>query len=541
MTDVHDAILNATDRGLLPPNTNGNGPHLGGDGQIFVKGWHWDETGLHRVKPDGTHGPGLNCEVRPSGIVKCGDTRCLELTVNGVHLLLSNSWVGPRNGATKVLSAHGLAFTDRQAVVLQGFVADALTVGVNLPVKEGAESLRWEGNELVLGQVDDRLIFLPRDDSQHVHGFGKRIGEEQEARCRWSSLMESAPTFVWVAVGTPRSSPMISNLPDQYHVFIVYFISPKATGKTAVQRLGAATFGDPHLLVSTWDTTHVGLERLLATCRHLPAFLDETGANVRQENLGPLVMMVAGGVGRTRGAVDGMRVTPRWRNVVLSTGETAQIQGAVAGVYRRILLVHSALDSVDQVNMQDDVAEEHFGWPAEILAATSQYDSLLGDYPGAHKSQAGAWAVIDAGASAMAEVLELDPQLAIDAVEKVARATAVHQSDQLDSAERSLWAVADDLAAVPRAYRAENLDFKAAFRGRLIDAETVAVLRTPLTDMARRSGVLDLDAALSTLKDQGCLVTDAGRLSKQVRMGGIKARCHIFKLAGFAGGDEDVG
>ena len=546
----------AESQGLEPPNFNGNGPTPGDDGQIFVKGWHWDETGLHRVKPDGTYGPGLNREVLPSGIVESGDTRCLELTVNGVHLRLSNSWVGPKSGATKVLSAHGLAFTDRQAGVLQEFVADALTVGVNLPVKAGAEALGWEGNELVLGQADDGLVFLPRDDSQHVHGFGKRAGGKQEARCRWQSLMESAPPSVWVGVGTACGSPMLSNLPDQYHVIITHSLGPKATGKTTIQRLGAAIFGDPHLLVSTWDTTHVGLERLLATCRHLPAFLDETGANARQENLGPLVMMVAGGVGRTRGAVDGMRVTQRWRNTVLSTGETSPTQGAVAGVYRRILLVHSALDSVDQVNMLDAVAEEYFGWPAfwlrsiwterdrwaaEILAATSQYDSLLGDYPGAHKSQARAWAVVDAGARAFAEALELDPQLAIDAVEKVARETCEHQCDQLDPADRLIWAVADDLAMAPKAYQPENMDFKAAFKGRLISAETVAVLRTPLADMARRWGILDLDATLSTLKNKGCLVTDPGRLTKQVRMGGIKARCHIFKLAGFAGGDENVG
>ena len=255
------------------PNSNGNGPDPAGDGHILVKGWHWDETGLHRVKPDGTHRPGLNREVQPSGIVKGGNSRWMELTVNRVHFLLPNSWVGlTKNAATKVLSAHGLAFMDRQAVTLQEFVADALTVGVNLPVKEGAEALGWEGTELVFGQADDRLIFLPRDDSQHVHGFGKRARDEQEARRRWLSLMESASSSVWVAAGTACGSPMLSNLPDQYHVIVVHFLGPRATGKTTVQRLGAATFGDPHLLVSTWDTTHVGLERLLATCRHLPAF-----------------------------------------------------------------------------------------------------------------------------------------------------------------------------------------------------------------------------------------------------------------------------
>ena len=66
-----------------------------------------------------------------------------------------------------------------------------------------------------------------------------------------------------------------------------------------------------------------------------------------------------------------------------------------------------------------------------LNAATSQYDSLLGDYPGAHKSQARAWAVVDAGARALAEALELDQQLATDAVEEVARDTAVNQSEQL--------------------------------------------------------------------------------------------------------------
>jgi hypothetical protein len=526
------------------------------EGQVFVKGWTWDDNGLYRVKDDGTNVIALNRPVRPVGIVKAGDTRYLELDISGATLSLSNVWVGTaKNAATKALSAAGLAFTDKQAVILQEFVADALSVGVNLPVKEGAELLGWHGDQLVLGQPEDALMFVPRDDTQYAHGFGKRVGDEHEARWEWQSVLEAAPPAVWAGVGAAIGSPFLYLLPDQYHVFIAHLLGDQSSGKSTIARFSAATYGNPLLLLATWDTTHVGLERLLTTCRHLPAFIDETGANVRQDNLGPMVMMVAGGIGRTRGAVDGMRATARWRNVVLSTGETAPTQGSVGGVHRRVVLVHSALKSIDQVIALDRVSEEFYGWPAvwlrdtwtdrgrwtaDILSTTAHYESLLEQHAGSRRSQAKCWAVLDAGARAMAEVLGIDSQVPRDAIWAVASDAAGRQADQLGPADRLLWAVADDVVALPKAYQPESIDWRAAFRGRQIDRETVAVLRTPLVEMARRVGVPDLDAALSVLKDRGSLDTEPGRLSKQVRMGRAKARCHVFRLGDFAGGEEDV-
>ena len=55
--------------------------------------------------------------------------------------------------------------------------ADALDVGVGFEEKEGADVLGWHGDELLLGQPEDRLRFVPRVEAQHVIGFGRRVGE----------------------------------------------------------------------------------------------------------------------------------------------------------------------------------------------------------------------------------------------------------------------------------------------------------------------------------------------------------------------------
>ena len=139
---------------------------------------------------------------------------------------------------------------------------------------------------------------------------------------------------------------MLEPMPDQYYTFILHFVGAKGTGKSTIHRLVASAYGNPNPLVTSWDTTHVGLDRLPATCRHLPAFVDETGANSR----GPLVMMVASGVGRTRGAPDGLRATARCRNVVLSTGETTPTGGRHLGSgFRRgdLYMARGPIDAFD--------------------------------------------------------------------------------------------------------------------------------------------------------------------------------------------------
>ena len=86
-------------------------------------------------------------------------------------------------------------------------MADALDVGTGFVYKSGADVLGWHGNDLVLGQTEDAIRFVPKIDAQHVSGFGRRIGDEASARKHWAEILGGAPDAVWVMSGAATASP----------------------------------------------------------------------------------------------------------------------------------------------------------------------------------------------------------------------------------------------------------------------------------------------------------------------------------------------
>jgi hypothetical protein len=494
--------------------------------------------------------------IEPVGIVVAGNNRYLRLRVNGKPLTIPASWPSTRsNDAARVLADYGISLTARQVQPLQTFVADALENGTGFPVENGAELLGWNGSNLVLGQVDDPIVFIPRLDSQFVAGFGKRVTstEEDAAKTLWQIALANVSGPAWVVCGAAAVSPLLRLLPVQFHPFIVHLIGPRNTGKTTILYAGAALYGDPAVLVATWNLTLVGLERLLETAHDLPAFLDETGVVEHQETLGPRVMMVASGVGRVRGSSDGMRPVATWRNITLGTGETAPLVAAVSGAARRVLLVHKALETADQVNALNMASADAYGWPAFWLrplwedhqrwteAANSlspEYEELLRAYPGAIVPQGRMWALADVGAQMLARALGLDPQRAADAVWAIAIDSAQKQGDRLDTADKLLWAVEDDITANAESYNGSKAP-KVGVRGRFLGSEKgVAVLRSTLEFMAARYHIADLDAILNVLKDRGKIIHDPGRMTTRRRIGGGVVRCHVLRLEGFTQNEE---
>ena len=544
--DVRELLEPEAYRGGGRLSWNGRHPDEDGAGR-YIPNWHWADSGLYRG-PDDNRKLVLNRPVAPATIIEAGRSKWLELSVNGVMLTLSAAWPGTRaSDATKPLAEHGVSLTTKQVQILQEFVADALDVGEGFQVKFGADVLGWHDEELVLGQAEDRLRFVPRLDAQHVQGFGRRIGSPDHARKAWAHTLRGLPPAVWTICGAAAASPFMRWLPAPFLPFVVQLTGPRSTGKTTILRGAASLYGDPELLVANWNTTTVGLERLCESSRHLPIFLDETGTAPKLELLGPLVMMFATGTGRTRGAPDGMRPTSTWRNVLLSTGEIAPIQGTVGGAARRVLQVHRALADSLQVDALDTLAETTYGWPAvwlrnawqaqrrrwvdEVIENIPIYESIMASHPGSHRSQGRWWALIAVGACALAGILGINATLAKAAVVETATESASHHANQLDAADRLLWAVADDSTGFPSAYNPySDREPRAGYRGRKIEGGFVAVLRSPLQEIAKRAGVLDVDAAVSVLKDRELLDSEPGRLTKQVRIGSQKARCFVFHV-----------
>ncbi|MBR2132251.1 MAG: DUF927 domain-containing protein [Oscillospiraceae bacterium] len=114
------------------------------------------------------------------------------------------------------------------------------------------------------------------------------------------------------------------------------------TGKTVALMVAASVWGDPSIgsYVKTFDSTTVGMEYTAAFLNNLPLCLDEL--QLAKDSRGRTnfdVYKLAQGVGRTRGTQSGgVRITPTWRNCILTTGEsplTGQASGA--GAVNRVI------------------------------------------------------------------------------------------------------------------------------------------------------------------------------------------------------------
>jgi len=109
--------------------------------------------------------------------------------------------------------------------------------------------------------------------------------------------------------------------------FVVHVYYDSSAGKTVVQEVAAAIWGDPRPdagLIQTWNSTVVGLEQRAGFCSDLPLMLSEVRTMGRDRDLERTIYMLVEGQGKTRGdRSGGTRVQQSWRTVVVSTGETS--------------------------------------------------------------------------------------------------------------------------------------------------------------------------------------------------------------------------
>lgn len=64
-------------------------------------------------------------------------------------------------------------------------------------------------------------------------------------------------------------------LPLQQRSFIFHLWTNSRSGKTAVLKAAVSIYGDPNVLMRSYNSTAVGIERTAGTVRNIPLALDE--------------------------------------------------------------------------------------------------------------------------------------------------------------------------------------------------------------------------------------------------------------------------
>lgn len=177
-------------------------------------------------------------------------------------------------------------------------------------------------------------------------------------------------------------SPFVSRLgalPFFYHIWG----SQSGIGKTVAIMAATSVWANPEqgLYNKTCNSTDVGFEQMAAFCNHLPLILDELQElRTRVQSFDKLIYSLCEGVERMRGAKDGgIRQTRRWRNVIITCGEspiTSTAKGA--GAIARVIEVESQESLFEDAPTLSGIVKENYGWAGKkILDALADTDSGL--------------------------------------------------------------------------------------------------------------------------------------------------------------------
>ncbi len=128
--------------------------------------------------------------------------------------------------------------------------------------------------------------------------------------------------------------------------FMFYLWGQSEYGKSVANSCGASVWGDPIVnngYVTSMSATKTGIEEMASMLFNIPYVADDL-QNIKGdiENYDEIIYMVCNGGGKLRGKADGgLRVTGRWRNSFLLSGEDPILTNASGGgAINRVLDVH---------------------------------------------------------------------------------------------------------------------------------------------------------------------------------------------------------
>jgi putative DNA primase/helicase len=245
-------------------------------------------------------------------------------------------------GILSVLSPLGCQITSEDAKLVVKWLGALEAANLDtIPVVVSARELGWCGSAFMPTNGGGIMLDMPHGTEDIVSAFETR-GSGRE----WYDAMQeqrlASPVFRFIfAAGLAPALLRATN----GRVFFVYNWGSSRGGKTAAIKAALSAWGDPSILMTTFNATAVGLERRAGIFRDLPLGIDERqAAGGGQDWINSLVYSISSGTGRVRGARDGgLQEQHHWRTIAIATGEEP-LSGSTSktGVSTRVLEVYGS-------------------------------------------------------------------------------------------------------------------------------------------------------------------------------------------------------
>lgn len=208
-----------------------------------------------------------------------------------------------------------------------------------IPLARSVSHMGWvSGNKFLPGLAGDIELDIDETSGAASVAAGYREQGGLEAWARGIAPMRENHHIARFMLAASFAAPLLKIL--GHRVFIVHAWGPSRGGKTAALKAALSVWGEPEDLITSFNATRVGLERLAAFYSDLPLGIDERQVvGDKQGFVESLVYLLGLGKGKTRGAKGGgLQAFNHWRTVALTTGEQPlSTSSSTAGIKTRTL------------------------------------------------------------------------------------------------------------------------------------------------------------------------------------------------------------
>lgn len=247
------------------------------------------------------------------------------------YITASRATVFNRQGLIQ-LGNRGLPVSSENAKYLVEFLFDLEKENLDLlPVIKSASHMGWVGAKKFLpGAGED--IRLDVDEGSGTASIA--AGYRQEGTLEeWIAIVKKVRVhpIARFMLAASFAAPLLEVV--SHRVFIIHAWGPSRGGKTAALKTALSVWGNPEELITSFNATRVGLERMASFYSDLPLGIDERQVvGDKQGLVESLVYLLGTGKGKARGTKGGgLQQITQWRTIVLTTGEEPLSSSSSAG------------------------------------------------------------------------------------------------------------------------------------------------------------------------------------------------------------------
>lgn len=257
--------------------------------------------------------------------------------------------------------------TSKEAVkYMEAFETSNKTI---IPLHRSIERMGWVGNkEFFPYHMESPAAYDGVGEESHrIITAVTQHGDKE----KWMEMAAKLRTMQAARVMLAASFASVLLQPLQQRPFIFHLWANSRSGKTAVLKAAVSIYGDPNVLLRSYNSTAVGIERTAGTVRNIPLALDELQSlSLKYENLSRMMYMLGNGIGKMRGdRIGGTQKMQTWCNTILSTGEQPiTVQNSMDGENTRVMeLYASPIGDTDFARTVHQTAAENYGFAGQMF------------------------------------------------------------------------------------------------------------------------------------------------------------------------------